>query len=244
MNRRLLFACNIIFLCLVFNGLKGQSNQQHLRDTAIVLLKQCRNFTSYSLTYLYKDHPPFSQPYHSDTIKFSYNHDPLNHDIEFSFYDFSIHQLGFIKNDSCRLYSVSGNVYSSFTIHYKPCSERVQDFIYEPLFAGDLVKSLTNDSIYNISLEYLADTIKLHLSRDDISTGGSVDRNIYIDYFFDPTSGFPIKYVDHMERNNDVQNIEYSIIKYSLKRDPYLDELLSKLFSGIPTIIPDDWLSH
>ena len=52
-----------------------------------------------------------------------------------------------------------------------------------------------------------------------------------VDYYFNVHDGFPVKYSEQIERDDDLQIIETNVIEYSLKPDPFLEDFLFKLMS-------------
>lgn len=237
--RFILIYC-LLFICFFNVDLHGQSNSKQLQDISLVLLKQIKSFTNYKLKYVSKTQPLQPQPSHLDTIEISYNSESNTKPVEFSAYVLN-KTAGFAKGDSCRIYSVSGKVWSCKTNHCKPCLSTLEEFLYLPLNSDYWIKMLTFDTSLKISIESDNNILLLRLSKHSDSN----DKfDISAEYSFNSADGFPIKYIERMEFNNNVQNIEYLVIEYSLLRDNNLDKVLTKIFSGKHLEISSDWFPY
>jgi len=227
---------------------KENSRQAHLRDTAIILLKQFRNFPTYQVKFIKTFRPLFSNPDHTDTIQINYHSESHKKNVEY-FVNISnptYHTFGFVKNDSCRIYHVINDSLSLQTIKCMRCNSWLENWFLEPRDAGDFTHKLSgNDTTYNISLDYFADTIKLKflINREKYDNEYGIE-NYSREFYFDRRTGFLLKYFEHLEMNNDTQEDEYTVIKYSLDRDVKLDELLLKLLSTEPSTFSNEWLTR
>ncbi len=223
--------------------LKEKTRQAHLRDTALILLDQYRNFATYQVKFIKTFRPLFSSTDYTDTIQISYYSESHKKNVAY-FVNISNANIGFVKNDSCRVYHVKNDSLSLQTIMCMRCNTWLENWFLEPEDASEFTRNLTNnDTSYLISLDYTPDTIKLKILINDKKYNNESGMKNYLKKFYsDRKTGFLLKYYEHFEMNNDTQEDEYTVLKYSLDRDAKLDILLVKLISTQQSAFLKDWI--